>query len=107
MSEFDAQIQEEIVEVIQLIRQGREACNLARVAFEDAITEPDNVDEGSYKDSTEVSRVSAVIQFGPGAVDDPFVKVKGLITDLINRVQSEGHCHDVWWGALIRISLLG
>ena len=34
------------------------------------------------------SRISGVTKFGPGAVDDPFVKVKGLITDLINRVQS-------------------
>ena len=47
------------------------------------------MDEGSFKDSTEVSRMSAVLQFGPGAVDDPVVKVKGSNTDLINRVQSE------------------
>ena len=62
---------------------------MAHVAFEDAITEPDNVDEDSYKDFTEVLRISAVKQFIPDAGDDPFGKVKGLITDLTNRVQSE------------------
>ena len=30
---------------------------MAHVAFEDAITEPDNVDEDSYKDFTEVLRI--------------------------------------------------
>ena len=33
--------------------------------------------------------MSAVMQFGPGAVEDPFVKVKQLITDFVNRMQSE------------------
>ena len=28
--------------------------------------------------------------------DDPFAKVKSLITDLVNRVQSEKWCHEVW-----------
>ena len=36
------------------------------------------------------SRISAIMKFGAGAGDDPFVKVKGLITDLINRLQAEG-----------------
>ena len=62
---------------------------MAHVAFEDAITKPDNVDEDSYKDFTEVLRKSAVKQFIPDAGDDPFGKVKGLITDLTNRVLSE------------------
>merc|ERR1712064_21522 len=35
------------------------------------------------------SRISAIMKFGAGAGDDPFVKVKGLITDLINRLQAE------------------
>ena len=34
-------------------------------------------------------RMSAVVQFGPGAVDDPHVNTKSLITHLMNRVQSE------------------
>ena len=33
------------------------------------------------------SRISAIMKFGAGAGDDPFVK--GLITDLINRLQAE------------------
>ena len=33
------------------------------------------------------SRISTIMQFGAGAGDDPFVK--GLITDLINRLQAE------------------
>ena len=33
--------------------------------------------------------MSAVIQFGLGAVVDPFVKVKSLITVLITRLQAE------------------
>ena len=35
------------------------------------------------------SRISAIMKFGAGAGEDPFVKVKGLITDLINRLQAE------------------
>ena len=39
------------------------------------------------------SRLSAVVEFGPGAGEDPFAKVKELITDLItdltDRLQSE------------------
>ena len=35
------------------------------------------------------SRISAIMKFGAGADDDPFVKVKDLITDLINRLQAE------------------
>ena len=35
------------------------------------------------------SRISAIMKFGAGSGDDPFVKVKGLITDLINRLQAE------------------
>ena len=67
----------------EVIQNPDEACEMAYVTSEDAIMEPDNV---HY---TEVSRMSAVIQFGPGAVDDPFVKVKSLITDLITRLQAE------------------
>ena len=36
-----------------------------------------------------VSRTSAIMKFGAGAGVDPFMKVKGLITDLINRLQTE------------------
>ena len=36
-----------------------------------------------------VSRVSAVMKFCPGAVEDPFVKVKEMITDLMNKLESE------------------
>ena len=36
-----------------------------------------------------VSRVSAVMKFGLGDVEDPFVKVKDMITDLMNKLQSE------------------
>ena len=35
------------------------------------------------------SRISAVMKFGAGAGEDHFVKVKGLITELINRLQAE------------------
>ena len=35
------------------------------------------------------SRTSAIMKFGVGAGVDPFVKVKGLFTDLINRLQAE------------------
>ena len=37
-----------------------------------------------------VSRTSAIMKFGAGAGVDPSVTVKGLITDLINRLQAEG-----------------
>ena len=63
-----------------------ESCGMAHVSFEDAIVEPDDVAEDSCEDSTVIMDV--VMKFGPGAVDDPCV-VKGLITDLIHRVQSE------------------
>ena len=36
-----------------------------------------------------VSRISAIMMFCAGAGADPFVKVKGLITDSINVLQSE------------------
>eukprot|EP00450_Noctiluca_scintillans_P002421 CAMPEP_0194482150 /NCGR_PEP_ID=MMETSP0253-20130528/4235_1 /TAXON_ID=2966 /ORGANISM="Noctiluca scintillans" /LENGTH=688 /DNA_ID=CAMNT_0039321673 /DNA_START=47 /DNA_END=2116 /DNA_ORIENTATION=+ len=35
------------------------------------------------------SRISAVMKFGAGAGEDPFLKVKDLITDLITRLQAE------------------
>ena len=35
------------------------------------------------------SRTSAIMKFGVGAGVDPFVKVKSLFTDLINRLQAE------------------
>merc|ERR1712136_478448 len=35
------------------------------------------------------SRISAVMKFGAGAGEDPFAKVKELITDLITRLQAE------------------
>ena len=35
------------------------------------------------------SRISAIMKFGAGAGEDPFAKVKGLITELINRLQAE------------------
>ena len=36
-----------------------------------------------------VSRTSAIMKFGAGAGVDPFVKVKGLITNLTNMLQAE------------------
>ena len=36
-----------------------------------------------------VSRTSAIMKFGAGVGVDPFVRVKGLITDLSNRLQAE------------------
>merc|ERR1712072_402840 len=36
----------------EVLQNPDEACKMARTAFEDAIAELDNVDEGSYKDST-------------------------------------------------------
>jgi len=36
----------------EVLGNPEEACKMARVAFEDAISELDNVDEDSYKDST-------------------------------------------------------
>merc|ERR1712217_457111 len=36
----------------EVLNNPDEACKMARTAFEDAIAELDNVDEGSYKDST-------------------------------------------------------
>ena len=35
------------------------------------------------------SRIGAVFKFGAGAGEDPFQKVKGLITDLIKKLQEE------------------
>ena len=35
------------------------------------------------------SRTSAIMKFGAGAGVDPFVRVNGLFTDLINRMQAE------------------
>merc|ERR1719492_526972 len=35
------------------------------------------------------SRMSSAVQFGAGTHDDPFGKVKGLITDMIERLESE------------------
>jgi len=35
------------------------------------------------------SRISAIMKFGAGSGEDPFAKVKGLITDLISRLQAE------------------
>merc|ERR1712050_395268 len=36
----------------EVLSNPEDACKMARAAFEDAIAELDNVDEGSYKDST-------------------------------------------------------
>merc|ERR1712084_131859 len=36
----------------EVLNKPDDACKMARTAFEDAIAELDNVDEGSYKDST-------------------------------------------------------
>ena len=36
------------------------------------------------------SRISAIVKFGAGAGDDPFVNVKGLITDLNQQVAGGG-----------------
>merc|ERR1719325_447512 len=35
------------------------------------------------------SRMASAVQFGAGTSDDPFGKVKGLITDMIERLESE------------------
>merc|ERR1712187_818043 len=35
------------------------------------------------------SRMASAVQFGAGTGDDPFGKVKGLITDMIERLESE------------------
>merc|ERR1719330_873359 len=35
------------------------------------------------------SRMASAVQFGEGTKDDPFGKVKGLITDMIERLESE------------------
>jgi len=35
------------------------------------------------------SRMASAAQFGAGTKDDPFGKVKGLITDMIERLESE------------------
>jgi len=35
------------------------------------------------------SRMASAVQFGAGSKDDPFGKVKGLITDMIERLESE------------------
>jgi len=36
------------------------------------------------------SRISAVVKYGSAAGEDPFVKVKALITDLITKLEAEG-----------------
>jgi len=36
------------------------------------------------------SRISAVVKYGSAAGEDPFVKVKSLITDLITKLEAEG-----------------
>jgi len=35
------------------------------------------------------SRIAAVVKYGAGAGEDPFVKVRGLITDMINKLEAE------------------
>ena len=50
---------------------------------------PTRLEEHSAALSQLVSRASAVMKFGPGAVEDPFVEVKQLITDSMNRLQSQ------------------
>ena len=56
------------------------------------------LDEGSYKDSTEVSRMSAFIQFGSGAVDDPACQSEGFNHRLDQQGAVRGYCHEVWCG---------
>ena len=77
-----------------------EACMLAHVAFENANAETGNVGKDSCKDSTLI--MDAVMKFGAGADVESFVKVKQLITDSIDKLQSESsevnhmpHHHDL------------
>merc|ERR1712151_259901 len=36
-----------------------------------------------------VSRMTAVVRYGASSGDDPFVKIKGLITDMITKLENE------------------
>ena len=67
---------------------------MAHVLLEDANAEPGNVDEGSYRDFTFFmqllpSRISAVMKASAAAGEDPFARVKDLITDFTNRLQTQ------------------
>ena len=57
----------EVVDVVQRLAKKEHSASLAQLA----------------------SRIGAVFKFGAGAGEDPFEKVKGLITDLIKRPQEQ------------------
>ena len=40
------------------------------------------------------SCISVVVKFGAGTGEEPFAKVKDLITNVINKLQSEASCED-------------